>query len=127
MGGSRNAEGIRPRRHNVALGLVAGACLLSSALAPWSADARDGSRHKDGKTVYKKICSFCHEDGLLGSPLFADPNVWRPRQAKGRRVLYENTLRGKGHMSPRIDREGYTESDIKAAVDYLIERSRRGR
>ena len=75
----------------------------------------------DGATVYKKVCSFCHDDGTVGAPMPGDMAAWKTRLAKGMEAVYANVLNGKGHMPPRMNRRGYNEVEIRAAVDYLLE------
>lgn len=73
----------------------------------------------DGKTVYNAVCSFCHDDGTLGSPRRGDLAEWSRRLNQGINKLYTSTLYGKGHMPPRLDRRGYSDDEILSAVDYL--------
>jgi cytochrome c5 len=93
------------------------ACLAVSA-------AMNGARAADGATVYKQVCSFCHDDGTVGAPKIGDRDAWKPRIGKGMDALYHNALTGKGHMPPRKERRGFSDDEIKSAVDYLIQHSR---
>lgn len=93
------------------------ACLVVSA-------AMNDTRAADGVTVYKQICSFCHDDGTVGAPKIGDREAWKPRIGKGMDALYQNALTGKGHMPPRKERRGFSDDEIKSAVDYLIRHSR---
>ncbi len=77
----------------------------------------------NGGTVYKKTCSFCHDEGTVGAPKFGDKTAWAPRIAKGREALYDSVLNGLQHMTARRGRRGYTDEDFKHAVDYLLENS----
>ena len=78
---------------------------------------------EEGKTVYNKICYYCHEDNLVGAPKIGDADAWDERRKKGIPALYYNVLFGAGHMMERLDRQGYNEADIKRAVDYLLGQS----
>ena len=77
----------------------------------------------DGKTVYGKICHFCHEDGILGSPMIGNRIEWKERYEKGIENLYQSAINGIGHMSERKGRRNFNEADIKRAVDYLLKES----
>jgi len=81
------------------------------------------AKAEDGKVVYNKICYFCHDVGLVGSPEIGDTEEWLRRRDKGLEMLYHNTLTGTGHMMERLYRRGYNEADIKNAVDYLLKQS----
>lgn len=76
---------------------------------------------EDGKFVYNKICYYCHDDGLVGAPMIGDAADWAKRRQKGMELLYRNTFIGTGHMMERRKRQGFTDADIKSAVDYLID------
>ena len=77
----------------------------------------------NGDTVYKKTCSFCHDEGTVGAPKFGDKDAWAPRIAKGKDALYDSVLNGLKHMTARRGRRGYTDEDFKHAVDYMLEHS----
>ena len=79
---------------------------------------------EDGKFVYNKICYYCHDDGLVGSPMIGDTAEWAKRRQKGIDLLYLNTFVGTGQMMERQARQGFTDIDIKNAVDYLIEQGK---
>ena len=82
------------------------------------------SKAENGKNVYYTMCYFCHDDGLVGSPIIGDAEEWDKRRKKGLEKLYQNTLSGTGHMMERLDRRGFNKTDIKNAVDYLLEQSK---
>lgn len=81
------------------------------------------SRADDGEAVYQKICQFCHEDGILGSPMIGDVEEWERRRLKGIEHLYQSAIDGTGHMPERLHRRGFDETSIKHAVDYLLKNS----
>ena len=78
------------------------------------------SQAADGKFVYNKICYYCHDDGLVGAPMLGDVVEGSMRRQKGMELLYRNTFIGTGHMMERRKRQDFSDSDIKNAVDYLI-------
>jgi len=75
----------------------------------------------DGKTVYEGACAACHASGVLGAPKFGSGAEWAPRIKRGVGALYESALHGtpKG-MPPKGGRDDLSDSDVKAAVDYMV-------
>ena len=89
-------------------------------LAPLSAQA------VDGKTVYDANCKFCHETGIGGAPGLDDKKDWQNRLEKGIDGLLENAIKGMqgygGDMPPRGGNPKLTDAEVKAAVEYMMER-----
>lgn len=107
--------------HAIVLGGAAaiGLSVAASAQTPYDKDLP-----RDAKSVYTKTCSFCHDDGLLGAPIIGDKKAWAEILTNGRNSMYEEVLDGTGHMPARRNRRGYSDEDLKRAVDYLINNSR---
>ena len=51
------------------------------------------AKAEEGKVVYNKICYFCHDVGLIGSPEIGDAEEWLRRHNKGLEKLYQNTIK----------------------------------
>ena len=84
----------------------------AAALGPaWAAD---------GKDVYEQACSLCHATGVANAPKLGDKAAWAPRLATGKRTLLVSALKGKGAMPARGGASGLKESDIKAAVEFML-------
>ncbi len=77
-----------------------------------------------GRETYRALCSFCHDDGQMRAPRRGDKKTWRRLASGSRARLYRNALRGSGHMPARKGSRGFTDAQIKAAVDYLVDSSR---
>lgn len=81
-----------------------------------------------GKAVYDRQCAACHEGGAHGAPRAGQQDEWTARLARGDESLYDAALRGKSsgdrHMPPRGGDPGLSDSQVKAAVDYIVTRSR---
>jgi cytochrome c len=64
--------------------------------------------------------------GIAGAPKIGDTAQWTPRLAKGKDVLYRNSIQGflgeTGMMPPKGGRMDLPEEMVRAAVDYMVER-----
>lgn len=80
-----------------------------------------------GKKSFNKTCSMCHPAGVGGAPKPGDKADWAPRIAQGMDVLYKHALEGftgaKG-MMPARGGSTMTDDEVKAAVDYMVDKSR---
>ena len=86
-----------------------------SAAAPAAAGGADA-----GKTTFEKVCSACHGPGVMGAPKFGDKAAWAPRIAQGKDALYNSALHGKNAMPAKGGNTGLSDTDVKAAVDYMV-------
>jgi len=78
----------------------------------------------DGAAVYNTACAACHGAGIAGSPRLGDKAAWMPRIKQGKTALYASSLKGKGAMPPKGGRTDMSDDAIKAAVDYMISKSK---
>ena len=74
----------------------------------------------DGKATYDKTCAVCHATGLAGAPKFGDKAAWAPRIATGLDTLHNSALHGKNAMPPKGGNLALTDTDVAAAVDYMV-------
>ncbi|MDO4895156.1 cytochrome c5 family protein [Moraxella sp.] len=77
---------------------------------------------RDGESLYKAICSTCHEAGLVGAPKFGDKGAWAPRIAKGKAALYNSATNGFNAMPARGGAD-ISDEEVQNAVNYIIEKS----
>lgn len=81
-----------------------------------------------GKVTYDSSCAACHEAGAHGAPRAGDHADWAPRLARGDESLYAAALHGKATgdrmMPARGGNPRLTDAQVRAAVDYLVGRSR---
>ena len=103
------------RRAIIIQGLLVASVLSVSMLA-----ARAGY---DGEDVYKKTCGNCHHYGVSGAPVFGDSAAWQPRIEQGKDVLYRHALRGFKSMPAKGANPKLSDSEVRLAVDYMIERA----
>ena len=77
-----------------------------------------------GKKVYDGLCVACHAVGVAGAPKFGDKAAWAPRIEQGMDTLYANSINGfqgkTGVMPPKGGNPSLSETEIKAAVDYMV-------
>ena len=90
-----------------------------AAGAPAPAAAKGGDTAK-GKSVYDATCTVCHAAGVAGAPKTGDKAAWAPRIKTGMDALYTAALKGKNAMPPKGGNLSLPDTDVKAAVDYLV-------
>lgn len=92
---------------------VAAATPLAAKAAPRSGDA-----------VYQATCVACHAAGVAGAPKFADKSAWKPRIAQGSAALLQHAMQGLNAMPARGTCTSCSDAEIKAAVEYIVSKSR---
>jgi len=94
------------------------------AAEPAAAGPKVAQDNDRGKKVFDTTCMVCHGTGVAGAPKFGDKSLWAPRIAQGKETLYLHALNGftgkSGVMPPRGGNTTLTDSDVKAAVDYMV-------
>jgi cytochrome c5 len=73
----------------------------------------------DGKAVYDETCAGCHS---AMTPKIGDKAAWAPLIKKGTAALTASVMKGKGQMPPKGG--AASEADVRAAVDYIIGKSK---
>lgn len=103
---------------------VAGAiCLMGTPVT-----AQDGARLALGEKVFVSSCKSCHDPGSAPSdaPKLSDQAEWKERAGKGRADLYKSAIDGfTGYyvMPARGGNAALSDEEVKAAVDYLLQRA----
>jgi len=77
-----------------------------------------------GQSVYAKSCAACHDSGVMGAPKVGDKDVWAPLIAEGVDVLDQNAIKGVGKMPPKGGNMQLSDDEVKAAVGYMVEKSK---
>ena len=97
-----------------------------AAQAPAAAPAT--AENTVGKSVFGKTCAMCHAAGVAGAPKPGDKADWAPRIAQGKDTLYKHAIEGftgsKGMMPPRGGGASLSDADVKAAVDFMVGKSK---
>jgi cytochrome c5 len=113
------------------LGLLIGSIslfLLTAAYGgitgPLKAAAVADSELKLGQEVYVQACVACHGSGLAGAPKLGDKDAWAPRIAQGIEKMIGSAINGKGGMPPRGGQAGLSDEKIRAAVSYMVSKSK---
>ncbi|WP_137746595.1 cytochrome c5 family protein [Acidovorax sp. NB1] len=99
-----------------------------SAPAPAPAPAPAAAAENElGKSVFGKTCAMCHAAGVAGAPKPGDKADWGPRIAQGKDTLYKHAIEGftgaKGMMPAKGGAANLSDADVKAAVDYMADKS----
>ncbi len=77
-----------------------------------------------GKEVYTKVCAVCHDAGKLGAPKLGDQRRWTPLIAKNFDVLVQHSIKGYQGMPARGACYDCSDTDIIAAVKYMVQQSK---
>ena len=88
-----------------------------------AAPPSDG-KPRSGETVYNTICKACHDAGVAGAPKTGDKAAWAERIATGLEALLTSAANGKNAMPARGGAADLTDDELKAAVEYLVEKSK---
>jgi len=119
--GSNVAERIKP------VGEVAFAA-AQAPQAPAQKAAAAPASVRDGQQVYRASCVACHDAGIAGAPKVGDKGQWAKRVAKGLDALYASAVNGvtgsAGVMPAKGGNPALSDAEVKAAVDYMLGRSR---
>lgn len=99
-----------------------------AAAAEETAVADAGDEAGLGKKVYEGLCISCHSTPIPDVPQIGDKDAWAPRIAQGMETLYEHSIEGfhgEGGMMmpPRGGDPNLSDEEVKAAVDYMVEKS----
>lgn len=80
-----------------------------------------------GQAIYETHCANCHSGGFggffTGAPKVGKQKDWEALTPKGVDGLTASTLAGIGKMVARGACETCTDEEIRAAVEYMLERS----
>jgi cytochrome c5 len=77
-----------------------------------------------GRQVYVKACVLCHQDGQMTAPRIGNgPNWYLRLKSNGLMGLYQNAIKGYNSMPVKGACVTCSDNDIKAAVDYILEKS----
>lgn len=97
-----------------------------AAAATASADNAD-TASLSAEDVYNQACTACHGAGIAGAPKVGDTANWESRIAQGMDTLVKHAIEGyqgsAGFMPPKGGRGDLSDDEVRAAVEYMVERS----
>ncbi len=76
----------------------------------------------EGKTVYEKKCSVCHNGGHSGAPKLGDKKAWQPLATKNLDVLVQHTINSDHHPKNGACTDCSTHEVIEA-IKYMLSES----
>lgn len=101
--------------------------VMPSATANQDGKAAPGAAG-GGKATYDTTCAACHTAGVAGAPKLGDKAAWKDRIAKGEAALTGNAIKGfqgkSGFMPPKGGSAALKDDEVKAAVQYMVEKSK---
>jgi len=101
---------------------------LPAEVAVKNASISAGPLTRDGVQVFDQSCAACHASGIAGAPKLGDQVQWKTRLAKGTKVLYINALNGisssTGVMPAKGGNASLSDTEVKAAVDYIVAKTK---
>lgn len=77
---------------------------------------------RSGKKIFNISCISCHVSGAASAPRSRVAKDWHEPLAKGLDVLYANAINGVNDMPARGLCGSCSDEEIKAAVDYMLDR-----
>ncbi|MEQ1800815.1 MAG: c-type cytochrome [Gammaproteobacteria bacterium] len=83
---------------------------------------------RSGKVVFDAACANCHTGGIggffSGAPTVGDKADWQALAPKGVDGLTATSLSGIGKMAARGGCTACSDAEIRAAVAYMLEKSK---
>ena len=86
----------------------------------WIEPASKLAVQRSGGEVVQTYCAKCHQTGVEGAPRIGDRAAWIPRLKQGFEFLVGSAIKGHGPMPSRGDAANLTDSEIRAAIAYMI-------
>ncbi|MBW6510453.1 MAG: c-type cytochrome [Desulfuromonadales bacterium] len=72
-----------------------------------------------GSSIYQQNCRSCHDSGMMGAP-----KIGHARYRADIDVLVENSINGVGRMPARGGNRNLTDDQLRAVVEYMVEKSK---
>jgi cytochrome c5 len=105
-------------------------CCVAGAicLAGMPVIAQESARLALGEKVFVSSCKSCHDTGKAenDAPQLSEQAEWKDRIGKGRADLYKSAIEGFTvyyAMPARGGNAALSDDEVKAAVDYLLQRA----
>lgn len=102
----------------------AGSVCLEGDSSCGGAVAAAGGAPKSAEEVYNTTCKMCHDAGIGGAPKTGDKAAWKARIAQGMDTLHKNAVVGIRAMPPKGTCASCSDDEVKAAVDFIVAKSK---
>lgn len=77
----------------------------------------------EGQTAYERHCTLCHASGMMGAPRIGDREAWGWRRTQGMDTLFDHAINGFKGMPPMSKVDKMSDEAIKAATQYMVDKS----
>jgi len=77
-----------------------------------------------GQDIYTAHCAVCHDTGAAGAPKIGDAADWSSRMKQGMATVLNHAINGYNSMPPRGACMTCSDAEIKAAVEYILDKSK---
>lgn len=101
----------------------AGSLCLEGDSSCGSSVVAGGGAGKSAEEIYNTTCMACHATGAAGAPKLGDVAAWSGRLGNGIEQVYANALNGLNGMPAKGLCMSCSDDDVKAVVDYMVEKS----
>ena len=78
-----------------------------------------------GQEVFTKNCLSCHGEGDDGAPRLGNASDWKERLVQNQNTLVRHAIDGHGRMPPKGGFSNLSDSEVAAAVAYVVDRSQK--
>lgn len=92
----------------------------TAANAPPAESLSTQDANLSGREIYEIGCGRCHDTGVGGAPITSNPADWEDRSALWDAVLTEHAEAGYFAMPAKGGRGALSDTDIDAAVMYML-------
>ena len=112
---------VDPNQPRPAASVTAAPVVVAAPAAKSAAGAGKGAAAGGkGKSIYDSTCQVCHAAGVAGAPKTGDKAAWAARLKSGMNSLYASSIKGKNAMPPKGGNLSLADTDVRAAVDYMV-------
>ena len=96
----------------------AGAVTVDQSAPPMVAAANTANM-APGQKTYETFCVVCHGSGVAGAPKKGDLPAWKKRLDDGWSIVLARAMKGYNAMPPKGTCVTCTETDLKAAIEFM--------
>lgn len=101
--------------------VLCGFAQLANAEQPAKAELHEKYNLERGKSIYERVCSNCHDSGVMNAPKFCDLTDWKPRMVNGMEHLVKHTVDGFNNMPAKGGMDVLSVAESADAVAYMVD------